>query len=205
MHPPSTTPPAHPPPRSLLACNQPKHEAKGMAHSILQRFQHHQAMTRTGCSSSSLTSSSCRRAAACKPSLPQQHQLRPAGATQLRSCDPVAQAEPVEQRIGASGAFASSFALYLLSAAAAPPAAVADVVDAAAASPFQGVTANSLYVTLALFLMTAPGALHVWGGVMAACVRARVRRTSRTSQGWLLHQLVSCWRPQLRRPPPPPP
>jgi hypothetical protein len=35
--------------------------------------------------------------------------------------------------------------------------AVADVADAAGSTPFQGVTANSLYVTLALFLMTAPG------------------------------------------------
>jgi hypothetical protein len=53
----------------------------------------------------------------------------------------------------ASSAFAASFGLYLLSAAPA----VADVADAAAGTPFQGVTANSLYVTLALFLMTAPG------------------------------------------------
>jgi hypothetical protein len=57
--------------------------------------------------------------------------------------------------VGAAGsAFATSFSLYLLSAAPA----VADVADAAGGStPFQGVTANSLYVTLALFLMTAPG------------------------------------------------
>jgi hypothetical protein len=42
----------------------------------------------------------------------------------------------------------SSFGLYLLSEA---PAFAED------ASPFQGITANSLYVTLGLFLLTAPG------------------------------------------------
>jgi len=45
-------------------------------------------------------------------------------------------------------AFVSSFGLYLLSEA---PAFAED------ASPFQGITANSLYVTLGLFLLTAPG------------------------------------------------
>lgn len=60
---------------------------------------------------------------------------------------------------GSSSTFALSFGMYLLSAAPA----LADVADAAAggATPFQGVTANSLYVTLALFLMTAPGELAV--------------------------------------------
>lgn len=69
--------------------------------------------------------------------------------------------------VGAAGsAFATSFSLYLLSAAPA----VADVADAAGGStPFQGVTANSLYVTLALFLMTAPGNAAAGGACHSAC------------------------------------
>jgi hypothetical protein len=67
----------------------------------------------------------------------------------------------------ASSAFAASFGLYLLSAAPA----VADVADAAGGTPFQGVTANSLYVTLALFLMTAPGEL-LWVQLLHAACRA---------------------------------
>lgn len=77
--------------------------------------------------------------------------------------------------VGAAGsAFATSFSLYLLSAAPA----VADVADAAGGStPFQGVTANSLYVTLALFLMTAPGKAAAGGVSHSPCV-AVVRNTA---------------------------
>jgi hypothetical protein len=64
--------------------------------------------------------------------------------------------QSLQQRIAASSAFASSFGLYLLSAAAPAAADVADMAGGGS-TPFQGVTANSLYVTLALFLMTAPG------------------------------------------------
>jgi hypothetical protein len=60
----------------------------------------------------------------------------------------VAAKTPV-QRLLEPCSFAASFALYLLAEA---PAALADE-----GSPFQGVTANSLYVTLGLFLLTAPG------------------------------------------------
>jgi hypothetical protein len=53
------------------------------------------------------------------------------------------------QRFLEPSTFMASFGLYLLAEA---PAALADD-----GSPFQGVTANSLYVTLGLFLLTAPG------------------------------------------------
>jgi hypothetical protein len=53
------------------------------------------------------------------------------------------------QRFLEPSTFMASFGLYLLAEA---PAALADD-----GSPFQGMTANSLYVTLGLFLLTAPG------------------------------------------------
>jgi hypothetical protein len=53
------------------------------------------------------------------------------------------------QRLLEPCTFMASFGLYLLAEA---PAALADE-----GSPFQGMTANSLYVTLGLFLLTAPG------------------------------------------------
>lgn len=83
------------------------------------------------------------------------------------------QRQHVADAAAASTTFATSFGLYLLAAAPA----VADVADAGS-TPFQGVTANSLYVTLALFLMTAPGKQTqgiVWGsGIhsLAAAVAA---------------------------------
>jgi hypothetical protein len=73
------------------------------------------------------------------------------GSSSAQQCSQEEQTQP--QSIAAVSTFATSFGLYLLSAAPA----VADVADAAGSTPFQGVTANSLYVTLALFLMTAPG------------------------------------------------
>lgn len=86
-----------------------------------------------------------------------------------------------EQLLGAGAAgsaFATSFSLYLLSAAPA----VADVADAAGGStPFQGVTANSLYVTLALFLMTAPGKAAAGGFCHSPCA-AVVRNTAAATQ-----------------------
>ncbi|WIA31155.1 hypothetical protein OEZ86_001166 [Tetradesmus obliquus] len=60
----------------------------------------------------------------------------------------------------------TSFGLYLLAAA---PAALADE-----ASPFQGVTANSLYVTLGLFLLTAPG---IWSQIKRAPQAVKKRIT----------------------------
>jgi hypothetical protein len=53
------------------------------------------------------------------------------------------------QRFLEPSTFMASFGLYLLAEA---PAALADE-----GSPFQGMTANSLYVTLGLFLLTVPG------------------------------------------------
>lgn len=76
----------------------------------------------------------------------------------------------------ASSAFATSFSMYLLSAAPA----VADVADAAGSTPFQGVTANSLYVTLALFLMTAPGK-PTWMQLLHAAWCALFEATSGSS------------------------
>lgn len=73
------------------------------------------------------------------------------GSSSAQQCSREQQPQP--QNVAAVSTFATSFGLYLLSAAPA----VADVADAAGSTPFQGVTANSLYVTLALFLMTAPG------------------------------------------------
>jgi hypothetical protein len=59
---------------------------------------------------------------------------------------------------------------------------VADV--AGGATPFQGVTANSLYVTLALFLMTAPGGAQMRGGRLVwSCARAP--RTQPAAWRWL--------------------
>jgi len=49
-------------------------------------------------------------------------------------------------------AFAASFALYLLTEA------PAMAVELSPSNPFEGPTANSLYVTLGLFLMSVPGA-----------------------------------------------
>eukprot|EP00775_Hariotina_reticulata_P007844 gene7844-8041_t len=59
----------------------------------------------------------------------------------------------------------SSFGLYLLSEA---PAFADD------ASPFQGITANSLYVTLGLFLLTAPG---IWSQIKRAPTAVKKRIT----------------------------
>lgn len=69
---------------------------------------------------------------------------------------------------GAAPAFAASVALLLLSEGPA-------WADAAVgSSPFQGVTANSLYVTLALFLMSVPG---IWSQVKRAPKANRKRKT----------------------------
>lgn len=70
------------------------------------------------------------------------------------------------QRLLEPSTFMTSFGLYLLAAA---PAALADE-----ASPFQGVTANSLYVTLGLFLLTAPG---IWSQIKRAPQAVKKRIT----------------------------
>lgn len=62
--------------------------------------------------------------------------------------------QPQPQKL-APAVFATSFALYLLTEAG--PAMAAEL---APANPFEGNTANSLYVTLALFLMSVPGEPH---------------------------------------------
>eukprot|EP00882_Tetradesmus_deserticola_P019833 GHRQ01021374.1.p1 GENE.GHRQ01021374.1~~GHRQ01021374.1.p1 ORF type:complete len:143 (+),score=25.73 GHRQ01021374.1:374-802(+) len=76
-----------------------------------------------------------------------------------------------EHRVLEPCAFMASFGLYLLAEA---PAALADE-----GSPFQGVTANSLYVTLGLFLLTAPGTetnrLAAVGRACWPCITAGIR------------------------------
>lgn len=62
--------------------------------------------------------------------------------------------------------FSASFALYLLSEAPA----LAD----AGASPFDGVQANSLYVTLGLFIMSVPG---IWSQIKRAPKANKKRKT----------------------------
>lgn len=61
--------------------------------------------------------------------------------------------------VAATELFMASFSLYLMTEA---PALALD-----AQNPFAGVQANSLYVTLALFLMCVPGAL---AGSVSCCV-----------------------------------
>lgn len=60
---------------------------------------------------------------------------------------------------------------FLMSLAAAPSAMAA---TEAISSPFQGVQSNSLYVTLALFLMSVPG---IWSQVKRAPVANKKRKT----------------------------
>jgi hypothetical protein len=74
--------------------------------------------------------------------------------------------------VAPSAAFAASLAVYLLSEGAA----LADV--GVADSPFNGVQANSLYVTLALFLMSVPGRPHR----AARCPPALAARCSAAEQ-----------------------
>lgn len=85
------------------------------------------------------------------------------GAEQLQPATQVFQ-QAAHAPASLNSTFAISFGMYLLTAAPA----VADVADAAG-TPFQGVTANSLYVTLALFLMTAPGTHAACQGCVLAC------------------------------------
>lgn len=54
-------------------------------------------------------------------------------------------------------AFLASFAMFL----AAGPAHADAIADAVVANPFQSVASNSLYVTLALFVMCVPGGLQM--------------------------------------------
>jgi hypothetical protein len=75
------------------------------------------------------------------------------------------------QRFLEPSTFMASFGLYLLAEA---PAALADE-----GSPFQGVTANSLYVTLGLFLLTAPGTQ----AITRAALLTRMQLS--TAQCWL--------------------
>lgn len=67
--------------------------------------------------------------------------------------------------------FAASFAIYLLTAT--PAFAGAEAV-LGPSSPFQGVQANSLYVTMALFLLCVPG---IWSQIKRAPVAAKKRIT----------------------------
>lgn len=71
------------------------------------------------------------------------------------------------------GAFVSSFALYLLSAA---PALAS---GAESYNPFEGAASNSLYVTLALFLMSVPG---IWSQIKRA-PKANIKRKTFEVEG----------------------
>jgi hypothetical protein len=85
----------------------------------------------------------------------------------------------------AAPALAASVALLVLTGAG--PAAALD----AGASPFEGVTANSLYVTLALFLMSVPGeqgglrGLEQYGGSVALWPVGGAAQHQAAARGWV--------------------
>jgi hypothetical protein len=65
-------------------------------------------------------------------------------------------------------------ALLLTAASAAAPGAASAAADVVGSNPFEGVQANSLYVTLALFLMSVPG---IWSQVKRA-PKSKIKRVT---------------------------